>query len=132
MKALFSLAAIALCAAPVHAACTYPTAPAKIPDGSNATLAEMVAAQKAVKQFDEQINAYTACIKLEEDAQLKGDKLTAEQKKTIEAQQAQKNNARSMKIRPSRTASTSKYASSRPGRRRPKASRARRAGIERC
>ena|SRR3984957_2937747 len=93
MKALFSLAAIALCAAPVHAACTYPTAPAKLPDGATATMAEMVAAQKAVKQFDEQINAYTACIKLEEDAQLKGDKLTAEQKKAIEAQQAQKNNA---------------------------------------
>jgi hypothetical protein len=93
MKALFSLAAIALCAAPVHAACTYPTAPDKLPDGSTATMAEMVAAQKAVKQFDEQINAYTACIKLEEDAQLKGDKLTADQKKAIEAQQAQKNNA---------------------------------------
>jgi hypothetical protein len=93
MKALFSLVAIALVASPVHAACTYPTAPAKIPDGATATLAEMVAAQKAVKQFDEQINAYTACIKLEEDAQLKGDKLTAEQKKAIEAQQAQKNNA---------------------------------------
>jgi hypothetical protein len=93
MKALFSLAAIAVCAAPVHAACTYPTAPAAIPDGATATLAEMVAAQKAVKQFDEEINAYTACIKLEESAQLKGDKLTADQKKAIEAQQAQKNNA---------------------------------------
>jgi cell fate (sporulation/competence/biofilm development) regulator YmcA (YheA/YmcA/DUF963 family) len=95
MKALFSLVAIALLAAPVHAACSYPTAPTKIPDGATATLAEMVAAQKAVKQFDEQINAYTACIKLEEDAQLSkgGDKLTAEQKKAIEAQQAQKNNA---------------------------------------
>jgi len=93
MKALFVLAAIALCAAPVHAACTYPSAPAKIPDGATAILAEMVAAQKAVKQFDEEINAYTACIKLEEDAQLKGDKLSAEQKKAIEAQQAQKHNA---------------------------------------
>jgi hypothetical protein len=93
MKALFSLVAIALLAAPVHAACSYPTAPTKIPDGATATLAEMVAAQKAVKQFDEQINAYTACIKLEESAQLKGDKLTADQKKAIEAQQAQKNNA---------------------------------------
>jgi hypothetical protein len=93
MKALFSLTVIALCAAPVHAACTYPTAPAKIPDGATATLAEMVAAQKAVKQFDEEINAYTACIKLEENTQLKGEKLTDEQKKAIEAQQAQKNNA---------------------------------------
>jgi hypothetical protein len=95
MKAPFVLAAIALCAAPVHAACTFPTAPAKMPDGATATLAEMVAAQKAVKKFDEEINAYTACIKLEEDAQLAkgGDKLTAEQKSAIEQQQAQKNNA---------------------------------------
>jgi hypothetical protein len=93
MKAMFSLAAIAIFAVPVHAACTYPTAPTKLPDGATATMAEMVAAQKAVKTFDEAITAYTACIKLEEDAQLKGDKLTAEQKKAIEAQQAQKNNA---------------------------------------
>jgi cell fate (sporulation/competence/biofilm development) regulator YmcA (YheA/YmcA/DUF963 family) len=95
MKVLFPLAALALFAIPVHAACTYPTAPMKIPDGATATLAEMVAAQKLVKKFDEEINAYTACIKLEEDAQLAkgGDKLTAEQKSAIEQQQAQKNNA---------------------------------------
>src|ERR1700680_4384627 len=95
MKVLFPLAALALFAAPSYAACTYPTAPSKIPDGATATLAEMVAAQKLVKKFDEEIKAYTACIKLEEDAQLaKGaDKLTAEQKSAIEQQQAQKNNA---------------------------------------
>jgi hypothetical protein len=95
MKALFSLAAIALFAAPVHATCTYPTPPAKLPDGRTAALAEMVAAQKEVKAFDELITAYTACIKLEESAQLEkgGDKLTDAQKKAIEAQQAQKNNA---------------------------------------
>ena len=57
------------------------------------TLADMVAAQKAVKEFDQAITAYTNCIKLEEDAQLKGDKLTDDQKKAIQAQQAMKNNA---------------------------------------
>jgi hypothetical protein len=95
MKALLPIALLALLAAPVHAACTYPTAPTKIPDGATATLAEMVAAQKLVKKFDEEINAYTACIKLEEDAQLAkgGDKLTPEQKSAIEQQQAMKNNA---------------------------------------
>jgi hypothetical protein len=95
MKALFPLAALALFAAPVHAACTYPTAPSKIPDGATATVAEMVAAQALVKKFDENINAYTACIKLEEDAQLAkgGHNLTAEEKKAIEQLQAQKNNA---------------------------------------
>jgi hypothetical protein len=95
MKALLPIALLALLAAPVHAACTYPTAPTKIPDGATATLADMVAAQKLVKKFDEEINAYTACIKLEEDAQLAkgGDKLTPEQKSAIEQQQAMKNNA---------------------------------------
>jgi hypothetical protein len=93
MKVLFSLVAAALFAVPVQAACSYPRSPAKLPDGATATLAQMVAGQKAVKEFDEAVNAYTACIKLEEDAQLQGDKLTAEQKKAIEAQQTQKNNA---------------------------------------
>jgi hypothetical protein len=95
MKVLLPIALLMLIAAPVHAACSYPTAPTKIPDGSSATLAEMQAAQKLVKKFDEEINAYTACIKLEEDAQLAkgGDKLTAEQKSAIQQQQAQKNNA---------------------------------------
>jgi hypothetical protein len=95
MKVLLPIALLALLAGPVHAACSYPTAPTKVPDGSTATLAEMVAAQKLVKKFDEEINAYTACIKLEENAQLAkgGDKLTAEQKSAIEQQQAQKNNA---------------------------------------
>jgi hypothetical protein len=93
MKALLSFALLALSTVPVHAACTYPTAPSSIPDGATATLADMVAAQKAVRQFDQEISEYTSCIKLEEDAQLKGDKLTDEQKKAIQAQQAMKNNA---------------------------------------
>jgi len=93
MKALLSLAVLALAAVPVHAACTYPKAPSAIPDGATATLADMVAAQKSVKEFDQEINEYTKCIKLEEDAQLKGDKLTDDQKKAIQAQQAMKNNA---------------------------------------
>jgi hypothetical protein len=93
MKALLSLTVLALSAIPAHADCTYPSAPSRIPDGATATLQEMVDAQKAVKQFDQQIAEYTSCIKLEEAAQLKGDKLTDEQKKAIQAQQAAKNNA---------------------------------------
>jgi hypothetical protein len=95
MKVLLPLAAVALFALPVHAACTYPTGPTTLPDGATATKEEMIAAQKLVKKFDEEINAYTACIKLEEDAALAkgGTKLTPEQKNAIEQQQAQKNNA---------------------------------------
>ena len=69
MKALYSLVLLAaLAAGNAYAACTYPTAPADIPDGNTATLEQMVAAQKAVKEFDQEINAYTACLKLESDA----------------------------------------------------------------
>ena len=57
MKVLLPLAAMAIFAVPAHAACSYPKSPEKIPDGATATLADMVAAQKAVKAFDEQITA---------------------------------------------------------------------------
>jgi hypothetical protein len=103
MKALYSLAALALLAGGhAYAACTYPTAPEAIPDGNTATLEQMVAAQKAVRQFDQDIGAYTACLKLESDAALAqldqgGDdakkKEKEEQKKELERMQVQKHNA---------------------------------------
>jgi hypothetical protein len=101
MKALHSLAVLAtLVGGNAYAACTYPTAPASIPDGNTATLEEMVAAQKAVKKFDEEISAYTACLKLESDAALaevdKGEqdaKAKEERKKELERMQVQKHNA---------------------------------------
>jgi len=96
MKALPSLAALAvLAAAPVHADCSYPTPPEKIPDGNTATLEDMVTAQKAVKDYDKAITAYLSCIKLEhDDAVTKGgDKLTKEQLADLERVENQKHNA---------------------------------------
>jgi hypothetical protein len=104
MKAFSALTvSLALCAGgAAHADCTYPTAPDKIPDGRTATMAEMVTAQKAVKQFDLDINAYIACIKLEYDDSVKkvavkpGEKPTADQQKAIDELQRvqiQKHNA---------------------------------------
>jgi hypothetical protein len=101
MKALYSLAALAAFACgPAYAACTYPTAPDAIPDGNTATLEQMVAAQKAVKQFDQEIGAYTACLKLESDTALAqvdqsqdDAKKKDEQKKELERMQVQKHNA---------------------------------------
>ncbi len=96
MKAFFSLTvSLGLCAAgSAYADCTYPSAPDKLPDGRTASMAEMVTAQKAVKQFDLDINAYIACIKLEYDDSIKkvavkpGDKPTADQQKAIDELQA--------------------------------------------
>jgi hypothetical protein len=101
MKALYSLAVLAaLAAGSAHAACSYPKAPDNIPDGNTATLEQMVAAQKAVKQFDQEINAYTACLKLESDNavaqvdQSEDDPKKKEaQKKELERVQIQKHNA---------------------------------------
>jgi hypothetical protein len=96
MKALYSLAAaVALFSGPAYAACTYPKAPDSLPDGATATLEQMVAAQKAVKQFDQEITAYTSCIKLEHDATLskEGEKMTDEQKAEMSRVQVQKHNA---------------------------------------
>jgi hypothetical protein len=101
MKALHSLALLAaLAAGNAYAACTYPTEPESIPDGNTATLEQMVAAQKAVKAFDEEINAYTSCLKLESDAaQVKVDessddaKKKDQQKQELTRMQVQKHNA---------------------------------------
>jgi hypothetical protein len=93
MKAFFALAvSLALCAGrAAYADCSYPPAPDHLPDGRTATMADMVAAQKTVKEYDAAINAYLACIKLEHDdtvskmpAPEPGKKPTAEQQKAID------------------------------------------------
>jgi hypothetical protein len=96
MKRFGALLGVALLAAPAaYGACTYPPAPDKIPDGNNATMEEMVTAQKAVKKYNDDINAYVACIKLEHDQAVarQGETLTEEQKKERERVQVQKHNA---------------------------------------
>ncbi|TLY65046.1 MAG: hypothetical protein E6K47_16435 [Gammaproteobacteria bacterium] len=100
MKALFAIAltaalTVALTAAPAYADCPYPAAPDKLPDGSSATLEEMVAGQKAVKAYDKAINDYVACIDRELDAAITkgGDQLKPQQKADMQHVEAQKHNA---------------------------------------
>ncbi len=98
MKALLALAAIAAVAGPVYADCSYPPPPAKIPDGNSASMEEMLEAKKAVTQYNKDINAYVACIKLEHESAVSkvGDNPTTEQKedmKRMEQMEVQKNNA---------------------------------------
>jgi len=84
-----------LAAGPVHADCTYPTAPAKLPDGATATLDEMLAGQKMVKEYDTAIKAYVECIDKELDQKIakQGDQLKPEQKADLQKVEAQKHNA---------------------------------------
>ncbi|MGH8298356.1 MAG: hypothetical protein ACRES6_03600 [Steroidobacteraceae bacterium] len=89
--------AIAACALiPVaHADCAYPQAPSHLPDGNTATLNQMLAAQKAVQGYNEQMMAYLSCIKLERDNAMgqSSTKLTKQQKAELDAIEIQKHNA---------------------------------------
>jgi hypothetical protein len=102
MKAFLAMTALAALAGPVYADCSYPPPPNKLPDGNTASMQEMLDAKKAVTQYNKDINAYVACIKLEHEAAMTnvksqaGDKPTPEQKADMdrmEQMQIQKNNA---------------------------------------
>jgi hypothetical protein len=75
--------------------CSYPQAPSHLPDGNTATLSEMLAGQKAVQSYNEQMMAYLSCIKLERDNTMaqSGGKLTKKQQQAIDAIEIQKHNA---------------------------------------
>lgn len=95
MKAFLALSALATLAGPVYADCIYPPPPSKLPDGNTATMQEMVEAKTAVTQYNKDINAYVACIKLEHETAITnaGDKITPEQKAQMDKMEVQKNNA---------------------------------------
>ena len=96
MKALTALAlTAALSAGAAYADCPYPAAPDKLPDGHSATLEEMVAGQKSVKEYDKAINDYVSCIDKELEARIAkaGDSLKPEQKADMQKVETQKHNA---------------------------------------
>jgi uncharacterized protein YfkK (UPF0435 family) len=77
----------------VQAACVYPRAPDRAPDGNTATYEEMVTAQKAVQKFNEDINAYNACLDLEMSTFEKSGEFDENRLTELRAMQAKKNNA---------------------------------------
>ena len=83
----------ALGAQAAEATCIYPQAPDKIPDGATATLDQMLAAQKLVKQFDTDIDAYNACLDMELQTALANPNLDDTQKAALKEMQAAKHNA---------------------------------------
>ena len=89
-----SLLSAVLCA-PVFADCSYPKAPAKLPDGNTAALEEMMTAKKSVEQYNKDMEAYLSCIKLEHDDAIakQGATATEETKKQMAIVHAQKNDA---------------------------------------
>ena len=91
-RKLAAVAALTLLAGAAKAACTYPTAPDKIPDGNTATKEEMIAAKQAVSKYNDDITAYQNCLKLETDesiAELEKNAKTDEEKKAVETKKAE-------------------------------------------
>lgn len=89
MLALFAL----LAAGAAQATCIYPRAPDRVPDGKTATYEEMAAAQKAVQQFNEDINSYNACLDMEMSAVEQSGQFDENRLTEMRAIQAKKNNA---------------------------------------
>jgi hypothetical protein len=83
-----------LAAAQAQAACDYPTAPGKFPDGTQASLDEMKTAKAAVVKYNADMDTYLTCIKSEYDDKVatKTD-ATAKEKEEMERVQNQKHNA---------------------------------------
>jgi hypothetical protein len=85
-----------LAATQANAACDYPAAPGKFPDGTQASKDEMLAAKKLVVKYDAEMTAYLTCIKSEFEtkvALMDKNKITPEQKTEMEKVQNQKQNA---------------------------------------
>jgi len=89
-----TLALIALAASgAAQATCIYPRAPERVPDGATASYEEMATAQKAVQQFNEDINAYNSCLDLELAGLEKSGTYDENRLQELRAIQAKKNNA---------------------------------------
>ena len=87
-----ALIAFLACSA-AQATCIYPRAPERVPDGNTATYEEMAIAQKAVQQFNEDINAYNACLDIEMSTLEKSGQYDENRLTELRAMQAKKNNA---------------------------------------
>jgi hypothetical protein len=90
--AITALAA-SLAAGGAQATCIYPRAPERIPDGKTASYEEMVATQQAVRQFNEDINAYNVCLDLEMASLEQSGLYDANRLLELRSMQAKKNNA---------------------------------------
>ena len=83
-----------LAVAQAHAACNYPVAPGKFPDGNVATKEEMLAAKGQVVKYNGDMETYLGCIQTEYDAKVAADAAsTPEQKAEAQKVQDQKYNA---------------------------------------
>ena len=96
MKQLLSVLVVGcgLAAAQANAACDYPVAPGKFPDGTQASKDEMVTAKNSVVKYNADMEAYLVCINSEYDAKIAAEtQITPAQKADIDRVQKQKQDA---------------------------------------
>ena len=96
MKVLLPVTLLtAVFAAPAFADCTAPTIAIKVPEGSKATIEEMLAAKHAISDTDAAVQKFADCLKAEQDAKIAagGDKLKDEDKVKISAEYVNRQNA---------------------------------------
>jgi hypothetical protein len=96
MKQLFSALVLGcgLAAAQAHAACDYPVAPGKFPDGTMASKEEMLDAKKLVVKYNTDMETYLTCINSEYEAKVGAQSnVTPDQKSEMERVQKQKQDA---------------------------------------
>jgi uncharacterized Rossmann fold enzyme len=100
MKTVAIIALMAAMAGPVHAGCAAPDPKITIPDGAKATLDEMLAAKKAVTDYNAAVEAYNSCLNLEQDAAIaaRGDNITQEERKQIDKDYAERSNTEVNKL----------------------------------
>ena len=97
MKKVLSAALLMGCAFAIQqaqAACPYPVAPGKFPDGNVASRDEIKAAKDQVVKYDADMNTYLVCIRSEFDAKLAAEaNVTPDQKSEMERMHSQKEDA---------------------------------------
>jgi len=96
MKITCAITALAVLAvSPAFADCVAPAAPAAIPDGNTATMNDMLAANKAVVDFNSATNTYLACVDKQHDDAIKaaGSDISTEQRDKLDKAQTTAHNA---------------------------------------
>jgi hypothetical protein len=95
---LLTLPLLLALGAGAHAACVYPQAPQALPNGSQATKEEMLAAQAQVKEYSKTVQeVYLPCLESEKNESLGAlnnmDPEYTQKKTNIESVHAKKHNA---------------------------------------
>lgn len=101
MKVLLPVLLIAAAMAlPAHAECTAPLNDVKIPNGNTATMEEMLAAKHAIQENNAAVEAYTQCLKAEQDAKIAagGTDMKDEEKVKISTEYANRTNVEVEKL----------------------------------